>query len=92
VCVWVQHLLEPVQLLSLMGTALAARIVYVRWGIEKRGAPTISSSSCRSDGQSLAGRATALIIAAIEADAEHYALHELGFVSVSATMLVNDSV
>jgi hypothetical protein len=43
-------------------------------------------------GQKLAGHATALIIATIEADAEYYALHELGFVTVSATMLVSDSV
>ena len=43
-------------------------------------------------GQKLTGHATALIIAAIEADAEYYALHELGFVTVSATMLVSDSV
>jgi hypothetical protein len=43
-------------------------------------------------GQTLTGHATALIIAAIEADAEYYALHELGFVTVSATMLVSDSV
>jgi hypothetical protein len=33
-------------------------------------------------GQKLTGRATALIIAAVEADAESYALHELGFVTV----------
>jgi hypothetical protein len=43
-------------------------------------------------GQKLAGRATALIIAAAEADAEYYALHELGFVTVSVTTLVSDSV
>jgi hypothetical protein len=43
-------------------------------------------------GQKLMGHATALIIAAIEEDAEYYALHELGFVTVSATMLVSDSV
>jgi hypothetical protein len=43
-------------------------------------------------GQTLTGHATALIIAAIEADAEYYALHELGFIIVSATMLVSDSV
>lgn len=43
-------------------------------------------------GQKPTGHATALIIAAIEADAEYYALHELGFVTVSATMLVSDSV
>jgi hypothetical protein len=43
-------------------------------------------------GQKPAGHATALIIAAIEADAECYALHELGFVTVSETVLVSDSV
>jgi hypothetical protein len=43
-------------------------------------------------GQTLTGNTTALIIAAIEADAEYYAVHELGFVSVSETMLVSDSV
>ena len=43
-------------------------------------------------GQKLAGHATALIIAASEADAEYYALHELGFVTLSATSLVSDSV
>ena len=43
-------------------------------------------------GQKPAGHATALIIASIEADAEYYALHELGFVTVSATTLVSDSV
>jgi hypothetical protein len=36
-------------------------------------------------GQKLTGHAVALIIAASEADAEYYALHELGFISVSAT-------
>ena len=34
-------------------------------------------------GQKLTGHATALIIAAVEADAEYYALHDLGFVTVS---------
>ena len=43
-------------------------------------------------GQKPAGHATALIIAAIEADAEYYALHELSFVTVSETVLVSDSV
>jgi hypothetical protein len=43
-------------------------------------------------GQKLTGRATALIIAVVEADAEYYALHELGFVTVSATTLISDSV
>ena len=43
-------------------------------------------------GQKLTGHATALIIAAIGADAEYYALHELGFVTVSETILVSDSI
>jgi len=43
-------------------------------------------------GQKLAGPAIALIIAASEADAEYYALHELGFVIVSMTSLVSDTV
>jgi len=43
-------------------------------------------------GRKLTGRATALIIAAVEADAEYYALHDLGFVTVSETALVRDSV
>ena len=43
-------------------------------------------------GDKAAGPATALIIATIEADAEYFALHELGFVTVSATLLVSDSV
>jgi hypothetical protein len=43
-------------------------------------------------GQKLTGRATALIIAAAEADAEYYALHDLGFVTVAATTLVSESV
>jgi len=43
-------------------------------------------------GQKSTGHATALIIAAIAADAEYYALHELGFVTVSETALVSDSV
>jgi hypothetical protein len=43
-------------------------------------------------GQKLAGHATALIIAAMEADAQYYALHELDFVTLSETMLVSDSV
>ena len=43
-------------------------------------------------GQKLTGRATALIIAAVDADAEYYALHELGFVTVSVTTLVSESV
>jgi hypothetical protein len=43
-------------------------------------------------GQTLSGQTIALMIAAIEADAEYYALHDLGFVTVSATTLVSDSV
>jgi len=43
-------------------------------------------------GQKLTGRATALVIAAVEADAEYYALHELGFVTVSVTTLISNSV
>jgi hypothetical protein len=43
-------------------------------------------------GRKVAGRATALVIAANEADAEHYALDELSFISVAATILVSDSV
>jgi hypothetical protein len=43
-------------------------------------------------GQKVAGRASALIIAASEADAECYALQELGFITVSETILVSDSV
>jgi len=43
-------------------------------------------------GHKSTGHATALIIAAIAADAENYALHELGFVAVSETVLVSDSV
>jgi len=43
-------------------------------------------------GQKLTGRATALIIAAVEADAEYYALHDLGFVIVAVTTLISESV
>jgi hypothetical protein len=43
-------------------------------------------------GQKLTGHAIALIIAASEADAQYYALHELGFITLSATSLVSDSV
>jgi hypothetical protein len=43
-------------------------------------------------GQKLTGRATALIIGAIEADAQYHALHELDFVTVTETALVSDSV
>jgi hypothetical protein len=42
--------------------------------------------------QKLTGHATALRIAASEADAESYALHELGFVALPATSLVSDTV
>jgi hypothetical protein len=38
------------------------------------------------------GSATALIIAATLAEAEYYALHELGFVTISLTSLISDSV
>ncbi len=43
-------------------------------------------------GEKLAGSAMALVIATSEADADYLALHELGFVSLSATVLVSDSV
>ena len=43
-------------------------------------------------GEKLEGPATALIIATTEADAEYYALHELGFVIVSVTALVSDTI
>ena len=43
-------------------------------------------------GQKLTGRATALIIVTVEADAKYYALHELGFVTVSVTTLVSNFV
>jgi len=43
-------------------------------------------------GTKSAGHTTVLIIAANEADATYYALDELGFVTVSATYLVSDSV
>lgn len=43
-------------------------------------------------GEKLAGSATALIIAASEADATNYAMYELGFVTVSEAFLVSDSV
>jgi hypothetical protein len=43
-------------------------------------------------GKKLTGHATALIIAAIEADAQYHALHELDFVTLTATTLVSDSV
>ena len=38
------------------------------------------------------GHIVALIIAKSEADAEYYALHELGFVKVDDTSLVSDCV
>jgi hypothetical protein len=43
-------------------------------------------------GQKLTGHATALIIAAREADAQYHALHELDFVTLTETALVSDSV
>ncbi len=43
-------------------------------------------------GEKLAGPATALIIGTSEADATYFALNELGFVTVSGTYLVSDSV
>jgi hypothetical protein len=43
-------------------------------------------------GQKVDGHATALIIAATEADAEYYALDELGFITVSTTILVSDAI
>ena len=43
-------------------------------------------------GEKLDGHALALIIATTEADAEYYALHELGFVTVSEAGLVSDCV
>jgi len=43
-------------------------------------------------GQTLAGNAIALIIADNDTGAERFALSELGFVILSATALVSDSV
>jgi aspartokinase len=43
-------------------------------------------------GEKVTGRASALIVAATEADAEYYALQELGFITVSETILVSDAV
>jgi hypothetical protein len=43
-------------------------------------------------GQQFAGHATALVIAVTEADAEYYALDELGFVTVFETFLVSESI
>ena len=65
-------------------------------GFAKRHSPGQPSKQERSlfsvMGQKLTGHAMALIIAATEADAEYYALPELGFVSLSMTSLVSDSV
>jgi hypothetical protein len=43
-------------------------------------------------GEKLDGHTVALIVATTEADAEYYAFHELGFVTVSETGLVSDCV
>jgi hypothetical protein len=43
-------------------------------------------------GQKVAGSATALVIAASEVAAEFYSRRELSFVSITATVLVSDSV
>ena len=43
-------------------------------------------------GEKVEGPATALIIDASEADATYFALNELGFVTVSETYLVSESV
>jgi hypothetical protein len=43
-------------------------------------------------GEKAAGPAMALIIGATEADATYFALNELGFVIVSGTYLVSESV
>jgi hypothetical protein len=43
-------------------------------------------------GQKIEGAAMALVIAATEADAEYYVLDELGFITVSKTILVSDAV
>jgi hypothetical protein len=43
-------------------------------------------------GEKIEGPATALIIDASEADATYFAMNELGFVTVSGTYLVSDSV
>ena len=43
-------------------------------------------------GRNSTGHATTIIIAATKAVAEYHALHELGFVEVSATKLVSDAV
>jgi hypothetical protein len=43
-------------------------------------------------GEKVEGPTTALIIDASEADATYFALNELGFITVSETHLVSDSV
>lgn len=43
-------------------------------------------------GQKVTGQATAFIIADTESEAEDYALYELAFVNVSATILVSECV
>jgi hypothetical protein len=43
-------------------------------------------------GQKLEGPATVLLIADTEADAKHYPLDELGFITVSTTILVSDAI
>ncbi len=43
-------------------------------------------------GQKVTGQATAFIITDTESEAEDYALYELTFVSVSATILVSECV
>jgi len=43
-------------------------------------------------GRNSTGHTTSLIIAATKAVGEYHALHELGFVEVSATKLVSDAV
>jgi hypothetical protein len=43
-------------------------------------------------GQTSEGHATALIVANNDTDAEYYALSELGFISLSQTLLASDDV
>lgn len=43
-------------------------------------------------GRNSTGHATTIIIAATKAVAEYHAIHELGFVAVSATKPVSDAV
>jgi hypothetical protein len=57
-----------------------------------RAAEQTGTLSFLCDGREARRTRTALIIAAIEADAEYFALDELGFVAVSATVLVSDAV